>query len=214
MRTAVVVLTGGIGSGKTAASQVFASLGVPIVDADQIAHQLTGPEGAAMPQIRAAFGEGVIGPDGRLDRVVMRERAFHNPAERMQLESILHPLIQAQAMTALEASDSPYTLYAVPLWAEGAGRQRPAWVWKVVVIDVPPETQRSRVLQRQPIAPETLERIMGLQASRDERLALADVVIENHGSPQALAARILELHALWLSERSAQHGPDSLSNQT
>ncbi|MFM1859324.1 MAG: dephospho-CoA kinase [Burkholderiaceae bacterium] len=214
MRTAVVVLTGGIGSGKTAACQEFASLGVPIVDADQIAHALTGPEGAAMPQIRQAFGDAALEPDGRLNRVAMRERAFHHPSVRAQLEAILHPLIQAHAKAALEASDAPYTVYAVPLWAEGAGRQRPHWVWKVVVVDVPLEVQRMRVLQRQPIAAATLDRIIALQASREQRLALADVVIQNHGSAQDLSTRIQALHDLWLHERLQPTGPDSLSNQT
>lgn len=214
MRTAVVVLTGGIGSGKTEACRAFASLGVPIVDADQIAHALTGPGGLAMPQIRSAFGPDFLAPDGRLDRDRMRQAAFHDPDLRRRLEHILHPLIQAEAMAQLAASHAPYTIYAVPLWAEGAGRQRPDWVWRVVVIDVSTDTQRQRVMSRQPISPETLESILSLQATREARLALADEVLPNEGSTEALQGLIESAHGRWLRSCKAHGQPDPASNQT
>lgn len=214
MNTAVVVLTGGIGSGKSAACEIFQTLGVPVVDADQIAHELTGPQGAAMAEIRKAFGDEVLGPDGRLDRAVMRELAFHDPRQRAQLEAILHPQIQSHAMSALAASSAPYTLYAVPLWAEGAGQNRPDWVWRVAVVDVPVSLQRARVLQRQAISDQTLDRILRLQASREARLALADDVIQNEGTVEQLSAQVLALHHRWLDARTRDINPDSLSNQT
>lgn len=210
----MVVLTGGIGSGKSAACAVFARLGVPIVDADQIAHALTGPRGASMPEILAAFGPDLIRPDGGLHREHMRERVFRDPAERTRLESILHPRIQAESLRALEGSTAPYTLYDVPLWAEGAGRNRPPWVWKVVVIDVSPETQRSRVNGRQTIDPETLERILSLQTSREARLALADEVIPNEGSPDELEARVIAAHNRWMTACQAGGRSGSASVRT
>jgi len=209
-----VVLTGGIGSGKSSASAVLTRLGVPLVDADQIAHGLTGPQGGAMAEIRAEFGPGYLQADGGLDRVRMRELVFADPSQRARLEAILHPRIQQACLRALQDSTAPYTLYDVPLWAEGAGRNRPAWVWKVVVIDVSPQTQRQRVMARQSMDPATLDRILCLQAPRALRLELADEVIPNEGSLAELQQAVEAAHERWMQACASPLHPDPSGNRT
>lgn len=209
-----MVLTGGIGSGKSSASAVLTRLGVPLVDADQIAHGLTGPQGGAMAEIRAEFGPGYLQADGGLDRVRMRELVFADPSQRARLEAILHPRIQQACLRALQDSTAPYTLYDVPLWAEGAGRNRPAWVWKVVVIDVSPQTQRQRVMARQSMDPATLDRILCLQAPRALRLELADEVIPNEGSLAELQQAVEAAHERWMQACASPLNPDPSGNRT
>jgi dephospho-CoA kinase len=189
-------------------------MGVPIVDADQTAHQLTGPGGEAMPEILDAFGPELLSPDGSLHRARMRELVFHDPSQRSRLEAILHPRIQSACLRALAASTAPYTIYDVPLWAEGAGQHRPDWVWKVVVIDLSPDLQRQRVMARQAMEPGTLDRILALQAPREARLALADEVITNDSSLMNLERQVMAAHARWMSLCAETVGPDPVSNQT
>lgn len=194
MEPYVVGLTGGIGSGKSAAADAFARLGAAVVDTDAIAHELTGPGGDAMPDIRAAFGDAVVAADGRLDRAAMRRLAFADPAARRRLESILHPMIRAESdrrCRAATAAGAPYVILAVPLLIEsGTYRQR---VGRVAVVDCREETQVARVMRRSGLAGEEVRRIMAAQVSRSERLAAADDVIDNEADLAALAGRVAEL---------------------
>lgn len=195
----IVGLTGGIGSGKSTVADLFAALGTAVVDADAIAHELTGPGGGAMAAIAAEFGPAVVAGDGRLDRGAMRERAFANPEARKRLEAILHPMIRELATRrshdALEGG-APYVLLVVPLLVESGGyRERVA---RVAVVDCAETTQIDRVVRRSGLAPEAVHAIMAAQASRNERLAAADDVIDNDGSADTLPARIAELHAHYL----------------
>ncbi len=193
----MVGLTGGIGSGKTTVANHFAELGVTLVDTDLIAHQLTGPGGMAMPAIQAEFGAGVIAADGRLDRAAMRQLAFSDPAARRRLEAILHPLIRQESERQLAAATSAYAILVVPLLVEG-GRPRER-AQRVLVVDCQPQTQIERVMKRNNLPREQVEAILAAQASRAQRLAAADDLIDNDGAPDTLAERVLALHQRYLA---------------
>lgn len=195
----VIGLTGGIGSGKTTVADAFAALGAAVVDTDGIAHALTSARGAAMPALRAAFGAGVVLTDGSLDRAVMRQRCFSEPAERGRLEAILHPLIRAEAdaqvAAALADPAVPYVLLVVPLLLETGGyRDR---ISRIVVVDCDESTQVARVMARSGLGADEVMRIMAAQATRASRLQAADEVIDNDGDLAAVKARVSELDRAW-----------------
>jgi dephospho-CoA kinase len=196
MKRRIVGLTGGIGSGKSAVADCFARLGAAIVDTDAIAHELTGPGGAAMAAIRGAFGEAVIADDGSLDRVAMRRRVFSDAGERQRLEAILHPMIRAESDRRCHkalADGAPYVVLVVPLLVEsGSYRDR---VGRIAVVDCDDETRIARVQARSRLSRDEVERIIATQASREERLAVADDVIDNSGNLHDLDARVASLHA-------------------
>ncbi|MEW6165613.1 MAG: dephospho-CoA kinase [Pseudomonadota bacterium] len=201
----VVGLTGGIGSGKSAAAECFAALGAAIVDTDAIAHALTGAGGAAIAALRDAFGPEALTPEGALDRAAMRQRAFADPAIRRRLEGILHPLIRAESERQVRraaGSDFPYVVLVVPLLVESGGyRQR---VDRVAVVDCPEATQAARVMARSGLEREAVATIMAAQAPRAARLAVADDVIDNAGMPEALRERVAALHARYLALAAAK----------
>lgn len=194
-RALVVALTGGIASGKSAAARLFADRGIAVVDTDALAHQLTAPGGAAIPDLVAAFGPGILDRHGALDRAAMRARAFADPAQRRRLEQILHGPIRRLSEQALALAASPYALLAIPLFVE-AGAQRPA-VDRVLVVDCPEALQRQRALTRPGLTPAQLDAILAAQASRAARLAVADEVIDNAGSLDALAAQVARLDGVY-----------------
>lgn len=195
----VLGLTGGIGSGKSAAAEDFAALGAAVVDTDAIAHELTAPGGAAMPALRADFGAAVVAADGSLERKAMRALAFADPDARRRLEAILHPLIRAEAArrcAAALAAGAPYVVVVVPLLVESGGwRERVA---RVVVVDCDEETQIARVMARNAMNRAEVERIMAAQASRQQRLAAADDVVDNDGDREALRRQVEDLHRGYL----------------
>lgn len=186
-----VVLTGGIGSGKSLAAEMFAALGVTVIDADAIAHALTQSGGAAMPAIRAAFGDAVIDASGALDRAAMRQRAFADGAVRQRLEAILHPLIRTESQAQLARAASPYAVLVIPLYFEAAQR-RPAD--RVLVIDCAEEVQLRRVMARSRLNVEEVKRIMAAQVSRATRLAGADDVVLNEATEEDLRRAVERLH--------------------
>ena len=194
----LIGLTGGIGSGKTTVADLFGALGVPLIDTDLIAHALTGPDGAAMPTIREAFGSHVIAPDGRLDRDAMRALAFDDPACRKRLEAILHPMIREGTERGIAAAAShAYAIVVVPLLVEGGGRGRR--FDRVLVIDCPVEVQIERVMRRSGLARAQVEAIIAVQATRERRLAGADDVVNNGGAqPSELSDRVRALHDHYL----------------
>lgn len=206
-RPPVIGLTGGIGSGKSAVADHFAELGIPIIDTDAISHQLTGPGGAAMPAIMAAFGSAMKKPDGALDRDAMRRRVFADPAARVQLEAILHPLIRAESQDQLVAAGTPaggkpyppYLVLVVPLLVEsGAHRERAD---RLLVVDCPVETQIERVMNRSGMSRDEVMRIVTTQASREQRLAAADDLIENSGTLSHLYRQVDALDAAYRANR-------------
>ena len=197
--TYVVGLTGGIGSGKSAAADLFAAHGVAVIDTDAIAHALSKADGAAMPLIRAGFGDGVVGSDGALDRAAMRAMVFADPAARKRLEAILHPLIRGESERQLAAASAtaPYAILVVPLLIEaGDYRKR---MNRIAVVDCAETTQIARVMSRSGLARPEIERILAAQARRSERLAAADDIIDNDGDLAALAPRIERLHVNYLA---------------
>ena len=190
-RPYVVGLTGGIGSGKSAVADRFAGLGAALVDTDAIAHELTGPGGAAMPAIAAAFGDCVVQANGALDRTAMRALAFSDGSARARLEAILHPMIRAESDARVRRAEAPYVILAVPLLVEsGSFRER---CDRVLVVDCPEAMQVERVRARNGLSEQQVRAIMAAQASRAERLAVADDVVDNSGSLDALDDRVAEL---------------------
>lgn len=184
----VVGLTGGIGSGKSTVAERFARLGVPVIDTDVIARDLTAPGGAALAQIRAAFGDAVVRADGTLDRAALRRRVFADEAQRRQLEAILHPRIRQAVEEALAALDAPYALVVIPLLVE-TGSYRDL-LDRVLVVDCPEAVQLERVMARSGLAREEVAAILAVQAGRAERLAAADDVIANTAAPEALDTEV------------------------
>lgn len=213
--TFVVGLTGGIGSGKSAAADCFAALGTPVVDTDAIAHALTAAGGAALPPIRAAFGADVLTAAGTLDRAALRRRVFADPAERARLEAILHPLIRAASAAqvrnaAASAPDASYVILVVPLLVESHSyRDR---VDRVAVVDCPAETQVARVMARSGLERAEVLAIMAAQAERAARLAIADDVIDNAAGLAELQQQIAALHLKYLQmgkNRAAESAKDT-----
>ena len=194
-RPYAVALTGGIGSGKSAVADLFAELGVTIIDADVVSHALTAPGGAALAPIAAAFGAEVLSATTGLDRAALRERIFADPAARRRLEGILHPMIRSRMQAALAADKGPYALLAIPLLVE-TGQTNMAD--RVLVVDAPEDIRIERVGRRSGLAPDAVRRIIASQASREARLAAADDVIDNVGDLAALRPRVAALHARYL----------------
>ena len=191
-------LTGGIGSGKSTVAGFLADAGAAILDADAISRSLTQVGGRAIPAVLAEFGEGMITAEGALNRDAMRHLVFTNPNSKRQLESIIHPLValvlQEQAQTAIEQGKT-CLVYDVPLLVEGIARWR-SQMDKICVVDCLPETQIQRVMARSQLSRLEIERIMSQQATRDQRLACADVVILNEGLDLLqLQAKVREMWA-------------------
>ena len=193
-------LTGGIGSGKSTAARALVALGAGLVDTDAIAHALTGPGGAAMPALRQRFGDEAAGADGALDRSRMRQRMVDDGDAKLALEAILHPMIGAearrQAQAARAADARAVVLFDVPLLS--ASSHWRAECQRILVIDCSAETQVQRVMARSGWSEQQVLRVIALQATRAQRLALADAVVFNDGiSPETLAAELGALWALW-----------------
>jgi len=188
-------LTGGIGSGKTAVSDQLAQLGAGIVDTDLIAHQITALNGVAIPFIQKQFGSEFIDTSGALDRAKMRSLVFADPQARKVLEAITHPLIREETINqarGLIEKKVPYLVFVVPLLIESGN-----WLSLLdylVVVDCSEETQIERVMHRSKLSRNEVEGIIKAQASRQGRIAHADMVIENQGSLNDLKTVVLELH--------------------
>ena len=191
----VVGLTGGIGSGKSSAAEEFARLGATVVDADLIAHELTGQGGAALAQIERLFGKDFL-ESNALNRKKMREHVFSNPAAKKKLEALLHPMIREESARRIAAAAGLYVVYVVPLLVESGDPRR--GVNRVVVVDAPAEAQLARVRMRSALGADEVSAIIAAQAGRAERLAAADDVIDNSGTPDALRKQVAALHRKYL----------------
>ena len=192
----VVGLTGGIGSGKSAAAGEFARLGASVVDTDAIAHELTAAGGAAIAKVQRLFGKEVIGADGAMDRAKVRARVFADPVAKKALEALLHPMIRDESRRRIAAATGPYALHVVPLLVESADYG--SRVDRVLVVDCPEALQIARVRARSGLAEAEVRAILASQASRAERLAAADDVIDNSGSLDALRKQVAALHQRYL----------------
>lgn len=191
----VVGLTGGIGSGKTAASEHFKSLGITVVDADEVSRQVVEPGTPALSQIAAHFGERVLNDDQSLDRRALREIVFNQPDEKKWLEQLLHPLIGMETFRQLQASQSAYTIFVSPLLIE-IGQDK--MTQRILVVDAPESEQVSRTIKRDDTDAESVKSIMQSQASRALRLEKADDVLLNDGSLEHLKEKVEALHRVYL----------------
>lgn len=194
-RKYVVGLTGGIGSGKSAAADIFRSLGISVVDADTLSREVVEPGQPALEAIADHFGSDVIGADGGLDRAAMRSRVFADPAQREWLEALLHPLIADLIRRRLGAASSPYAVLETPLLFE---TEQYRLVDRTLVIDVGEDTQLERAMRRDASDADTIRSIIGAQIERGERAARADDVISNEGSLAQLESAIHALHEKYL----------------
>jgi dephospho-CoA kinase len=197
----VIGLTGGIGSGKTAVSDRFAQRGVPVIDTDLIARELVEPGQPALAEIANEFGPDCLDNEGRLHRTRLREQVFANPAGRRRLEAILHPRIRAVLQERVAALATPYCLVVIPLLAETGMTDL---VDRVLVVDAPEEEQIRRVMARDRIDVEQARRILAVQARRDQRLALADEIVENSGDLAELDQGVAALHRHYSSLAAAR----------
>ena len=189
-------LTGGIGSGKSTVAALLAGCGALVVDTDAISRALTAPGGAALPALARAFGPDIVAADGALDRSRMRELAFGDPAARLRLEKILHPMIALESARQAAAGGALPLVFDVPLLTES--KHWRARVDRVLVVDCPEATQVERVRRRSGWSEEAVRSVIALQASRAARRAIADAVIFNDKlTPDALAAEVQALWALW-----------------
>lgn len=194
----VVGLTGGIGSGKSAVADLFAAQGASIVDTDLIAHALTRAGGPAIEPLRQLFGDSCIAADGSMDRRKVRELVFSDPAAKLRLEGLLHPMIREASQRGIAAaSDAPYVVHVVPLLIESPDyRSR---VQRVLVVDCAEDIQIERVKRRSGLSEEEVRRIIASQIPRARRLEAADDVIDNSGAIDALPAQVDALHRRYLA---------------
>ena len=197
-------LTGGIGSGKTTVADIFAARGVPVIDTDLIAHQITAPGGIAMPLIEGAFGPEYIAADGSLDRAKMRTRVFSDNTAKAQLESITHPLIRAESERQRNAAQGVYHIVVVPLLIEAG--ERASKVERILVVDCPVDTQIERVIRRNGFTRDQVLAIIARQATREARLAAADDVVVNDSAAtlETLQREVDTLHARYLAIASGR----------
>lgn len=192
----IVGLTGGIGSGKSAASRAFEQRGITVVDADQVARDVVAPNTEGLSKVVAAFGAGILLADGQLNRPALRALIFDTPEKKQQLEKILHPLIQARVADLLQQAESAYAIYAAPLLIESKGHER---VNRVVVVDVPEALQLQRSTQRDQQSVQQIQAIMNTQLSRAERLSYADDILDNSGDIANLDRQVERLHEYYLT---------------
>ena len=211
----LVILTGGIATGKSSVVERVRDLGIDVIDTDRIAHALTAPAGAALPNLRQAFGDDIFNPDGTLNRSALRDIVFHEPAQKTRLEQVLHPMIRREAIKAIAAATSPYVVADVPLFAETGFLREQAD--RVLVVDCPPEVQKQRLLTRGTelgLSEEIADLILQAQAPRETRLALATEVIDNSGSPASRDAQLAQIHQAYLalanSPENLDKNPDSM----
>ncbi|GKW17106.1 dephospho-CoA kinase [Pectobacterium carotovorum subsp. carotovorum] len=193
--TYIVALTGGIGSGKSTVADEFAKIGATIVDADIIARQVVEPGKPALDTIRIRFGDAILNIDGSLNRTALRQRIFSSPEEKQWLNNLLHPLIHQETQALFQAASAPYILWVVPLLVENGLQQR---AQRILVVDVDKETQLARTLARDGISQQQAENILAAQATREQRLAYADDIIDNSRCPNVLAPQVAELHRQYL----------------
>ncbi len=184
----MVGLTGGIGSGKSAVADAFAALGVEVIDTDMLAHQLSAAGQLGFKAILAAFGTGMLQPNGELDRAALRRLVFADAGARRRLEGVLHPLIGAEVARRVEGWRGPYVIIVVPLLLERTGMR--SLVNRILVVDCPEEEQIRRVVIRSGLLPAEIRAIMAAQFDRDQRLAAADDVLDNSGTPDSIGPQV------------------------
>ncbi|MGH8125566.1 MAG: dephospho-CoA kinase [Rhodanobacteraceae bacterium] len=200
-RRYVVALTGGVASGKSEVARRFEAMGVRVYDADVAAREVVAPGQAALAEIEFVFGTKVLNADGSLDRRAVREHVFADSAARKRLEGIIHPRVNAWLRRRVGMDRGPYCMLAIPLLAEN--REDYRWVDRVLTVDAPEALQVVRLTQRDGITREHAGQMLAAQATREQRLAIADDVIVNDGKEAALDAQVAKLHARYLELAAA-----------
>ena len=200
----VIGLTGGIASGKSAVEGFFRQHGVFVADADAFARAVVAAGSPGLAAVVEAFGASVLTKDGELDRPAMRRRVFADPAARKQLEDIIHPRVRAALTQACQDAPGVYAVASIPLLAEGGGRQIYPWLARILVVDTSDHIQLARLLQRDGIDSTLANTMMASQASRAQRLAIADDVLNNDGSLDALETHVRQLDTLYRRLATAQ----------
>jgi len=195
MRPFTVVLTGGIASGKSECARRFAALGASVIDADVVARELVAPGMPALGEIATAFGAHMLDATGSLERAEMRALVFGDAAARKKLEAILHPRVRAEMRARAEAATGPYALLVVPLYVESGGYD---FVDRVCIVDLPRDVQLARAIARDRMTPSLAEAMLDAQATREERLAIADDVIDNSGSKASLDMQLMRLNDVYV----------------
>jgi dephospho-CoA kinase len=189
-------LTGGIASGKSTVAGRFRELGVPVIDADESARSVVAPGTPGLANVIGRFGRTILAPNGELDRRALRTLIFTDPARRRDLESILHPIIQADMQRRAGSAAGPYVIFAIPLLVEGGARER---LDRILVVDIDEKIQRSRLLARDGGTPQEADAMIAAQASRASRLNAADDILSNAGSIRELRHAVDQLHQRYLS---------------
>lgn len=192
----VLGVTGGIGSGKTTVTNLFAKHGIEVVDADIVARHILDKGTQALAAVRQRYGDQVLQADGSLNRTWLREKIFQQPDEKDWLDALTHPLIREQLLQSLEQARSPYVILSAPLLVEN---NLTRYCNRVLVVDVSEATQRERTQQRDNVSAAQIERIMQAQASRQQRLAAADDIINNEGDRELLTSQVAKLHSDYLA---------------
>lgn len=190
-----VGLTGGIGSGKTEVANRFAALGATIIDADRVAHELTAPRMPPTLEIKDRFGAQYVNQNGELNRHLLRELVFANPDKREQLEAILHPLIRQQIALAVSRVTGPYCIISIPLLAEGGANYT---LDRILVVNALSALRIERVMSRSQIDRKTVESIISVQATDEQRAGISDDTIDNNGSLESLYNQVQRLHKRYL----------------
>ncbi|MDO5506059.1 MAG: dephospho-CoA kinase [Pseudoxanthomonas suwonensis] len=190
-------ITGGVASGKTTVTRWLEALGVHVADADVAAREAVAPGSKGLAEVVAAFGANVLTDDGSLDRAAMRHRVFADIAARQQLEAIIHPRVRRMLEAECRAADSVYAVAAIPLLAEGGGRSAYPWLDRIAVVDVPESVQLQRLQARDGVDETLARQMVAAQASRSDRLAIADDVLVNDASLDALRLQVEALHRRW-----------------
>lgn len=189
----IIGVTGGVASGKSEVTRRFEALGIVVADADLAAREAVAPGSEGLAEVVAQFGPDVLAADGSLDRAAMRRHVFGNDAERRRLEAIIHPRVRATLRDICTAAPGTYAITAIPLLAEGGGRDAYPWLSRILVVDVPTDVQRSRVMARDRVDATLAQQMIAAQATRDQRLAIADDIIVNTGAIDELDAQVAAL---------------------
>lgn len=191
----VVGITGGIGSGKTTVSSLFADLGVTIIDADIASRTIVEPGQPALTEIQQCFGSEIINQDGSLNRAALRDIVFADPAQREKLEAITHPAIRRHMLAELNQCNDPYAILVLPLLIDTG--QWEMMIDRVLVVDIDEHTQLERVMQRDGLSEQQVNQIFDAQISREERLSAADdIIINNHGL-EHLRQEVAHYHGIY-----------------
>ncbi|MEZ8186679.1 dephospho-CoA kinase [Shewanella sp. 5S214] len=193
----VVGLTGGIASGKTTVANLFAQYDIDLVDADVIAREVVSIGSDGLNAIKQHFGQGILLADNSLDRAALRAQVFNNPEQRLWLNNLLHPMIRQRMLDQVQASTSAYVIMVVPLLFEN---HLDSLVDTTLVVDIAPELQVSRTMQRDGVSKEQVEHILASQMTREQRLALADNIIDNQGEHEQLRSQVFRLHQQYLQQ--------------